>query len=221
MPSTSAVSVAIADDHPVVRDGLALLLGLLPDIEVRGVAASGAEIIAIADVQELDVILMDLRMPHLGGVEAITRIRARHPRTQIVVLTTYAEDEEIAEAFRAGAVGYLTKDANRSDIHEAITAAAAGRGLVSPHVQAHLTRIAARPTVVSEGDADGLTRREVEVLRLIAMGRSNREIIEQLHISEATIKTHINRIFAKTRVRDRAQAVRYAYRKGLASIDES
>jgi DNA-binding NarL/FixJ family response regulator len=221
MPSTSAVSVAIADDHPVVRDGLALLLGLLPDIEVRGVAASGAEIIAIADVQELDVILMDLRMPHLGGVEAITRIRARHPRTQIVVLTTYAEDEEIAEAFRAGAVGYLTKDANRSDIHEAITAAAAGRGLVSPHVQAHLTRIAARPTVVSEGDADGLTRREVEVLRLIAMGRSNSEIIEQLHISEATIKTHINRIFAKTRVRDRAQAVRYAYRKGLASIDES
>jgi DNA-binding NarL/FixJ family response regulator len=215
------VSVAIADDHPVVRDGLALLLGLLPDIEVRGVAASGAEIIAIADVQELDVILMDLRMPHVGGVDAITAIRARHARTQIVVLTTYAEDEEIAQAFRAGAVGYLTKDASRREIHEAIAAAAAGRGLVTPRIRAHLTRIAARPSADPEGDLDGLTRREVEVLRLIARGRSNSEIIEQLHIGEATIKTHINRIFAKTGVRDRAQAVRYAYRKGLASIDES
>ncbi|MEC3977431.1 response regulator transcription factor [Amycolatopsis sp. H20-H5] len=213
--------VAIADDHPVVRDGLALLMDLLPDVEVAGVAATGAEIVALADAQRLDVVLMDLRMPQLSGVEAIKRIRARHPETQIVVLTTYADDEEIAEAFRAGAVSYLTKDADRKDIHQAVTAAARGQGLISPQIREHLGRTAEQPGPAADEAPDGLTPREVEVLRLIAAGRSNGEIIELLHISEATIKTHINRVFTKTRVRDRAQAVRYAYRHGLASFSDT
>jgi DNA-binding NarL/FixJ family response regulator len=218
--SEATLRVAIADDHPVVRDGLALLLGLLPDIEVVGVAASGDEIVALADQHHLDVVLMDLRMPQLSGVEAIKRIRTGHPGTQIVVLTTYADDAEIAETFQAGAVGYLTKDSARTDIHQAITAAARGEAFVSPQIRKHLDRRSKRARSAPVEAPDGLTPREVDVLKLIATGKSNREIIALLHVSEATIKTHINRIFAKTRVRDRAQAVRYAYRHGLASFDD-
>jgi DNA-binding NarL/FixJ family response regulator len=164
------------------------------------------------------VILMDLRMPKLGGVEATRQIRAKHPQTQVVVLTTYADDEdEIADAFQAGAVSILTKDSDRKDIQQAIAAAARGQGLISPQIKEHLRNREAKP---SSQPPDGLTAREVDVLRLIAAGKSNAEIIAQLGISEATIKTHINRIFSKTRSRDRAQAVRYAYRHGLASLTD-
>ncbi|MCE7011051.1 response regulator transcription factor [Kibdelosporangium philippinense] len=203
------VRVAIADDHPVVRDGLGLLMDMLPDVELVGVAATGLEIVALADAREIDVILMDLRMPKLGGVEAIRKIRARHPDIKVVVLTTYADDvAEIADAYEAGAVDILTKDADRKDIHAAVVAAF--KGLVSPRIVRRRENRA----------PDGLTAREVDVLRLIAAGKSNSEIIAQLGVSEATIKTHINRIFAKTESEHRAQAVRYAYRHGLASSDE-
>lgn len=216
-PGNTRVRVAIADDHPVVRDGLALLMELLPDIDMVGVAATGWEIVALADARPIDVVLMDLRMPGLGGVEAIRRIRPKHPETQIVVLTTYADDgDEIAAAFDAGALSYLTKDAGRQEIHQAVTAAARGEGIVSPRIQERLRQRAARPGVPEF--PDGLTAREIDVLRLIAGGRSNQEIMAELRIGEATIKTHINRILAKTDCRDRAQAVRYAYQHGLASI---
>lgn len=218
------IRVVIADDHPVVRDGLTVLLGLQPDVVVVGQAADGEEAVAVALETRPDVVLMDLRMPRLAGISAIRRIRAVDPEIRFVVLTTYVDEAEVAEAFQAGALGYLTKDAARQEIHAALLAAAEGRGPVS--------RGAQRPPAVSEASPaerasqdrevpDGLTPRECDVLRLIAAGRSNREITEALQVSEATVKTHINRIFAKTRVRDRAQAVRYAYRNGLASLADT
>src|SRR5262249_47380065 len=148
------------------------------------------------------------------GVAATARLRAEHPRTQVVVLTTYAEDADILAALRAGALGYLTKDAGRVQIAHAIRAAAAGQSVLDPGVQQRLLAAAsAGPAAGQPGDLpDGLTPREADVLRLIADGRSNREIAQQLYVSEATVKSHINRLFAKTGVRDRAQAVQYAYR---------
>jgi len=221
----SPVRVVIADDHPVVRDGLAVMFDMLPDIVVVGQAATGEEAVEVVAMHRPDVVLMDLRMPKLGGVEAIRRIRGRYPTTQIVVLTTYADDSEIRDAFRAGAVSYLTKDADRKEIYRALTAAATGKGPVPPEMSEQL--IAAESRKMQPVDAagqpknpDGLTQRECDVLRLIGAGRSNREIVTTLHVSEATIKTHINRVFAKTRVRNRAQAVRYAFRHGLASYDD-
>jgi DNA-binding NarL/FixJ family response regulator len=158
-------------------------------------------------------------MPRLDGVEATTRIRADHPATQVVVLTTFADDASIVGALRAGAIGYLTKDAGRDHIGRALQAAAAGQAILDPGVHARLVEVA-----VPTGDdgtplPDGLTQREAEVLRLIAAGRTNSEIAEQIFVSEATVKTHVNHIFAKTDSRDRAQAVAYAHRHGLVADD--
>jgi len=177
-------------------------------------------------------VLMDLRMPRLSGVEAIRRITRQHPEIGIVVLTTYEDDEEAQAAYEAGALAYLTKDAERQQIHEALIHAAAARsGREQPPARAAASTHGpgGAPGSSAESDVgrspdslslpDGLTPREADVLRLIAAGRSNREIVDALHVSEATVKTHINRIFAKTRVRDRAQAVRYAYVNGLAPSD--
>jgi DNA-binding NarL/FixJ family response regulator len=158
-------------------------------------------------------------MPGGGGVEATRRIRASHPQTQVVVLTTYSDDDSIISALQAGALGYLTKDATRAEIGRAVLAAAAGQAVLDPEVQQRLLSAAVRaPAVLSGGqeEEDELTPRESEVLRLIAAGRSNREIARALFVSEATVKTHVNRIFAKTGSRDRAQAVRYAYTHGYA-----
>ncbi|MEV1176554.1 response regulator transcription factor, partial [Nonomuraea sp. NPDC049784] len=159
-----------------------------------------------------DVVLMDLRMPELDGVEAIRWIGREHPRTGVVVLTTYSDQREIAAALRAGALRYLTKDASREDIYQAVAAAAEGRSLLTKRVRESLFDAAPPPE-----PPDGLTNRELEVLKLVAAGLSNREIVQRLRVSEATVKTHINRIFAKIGARDRAQAVRYAYRRGIAS----
>ena len=162
-------------------------------------------------------------MPGCDGVTATARITAEHPGTRVVVLTTYADDESIIGALRAGALGYLTKDATRAEIGRAIQAAAAGQAVLDPGVQQRLLSAAARapevsagPPSASAGDDDELTPREAEVLRLIAAGQSNREIARTLFVSEATVKTHVNRIFAKTGSRDRAQAMRYAYTRGYA-----
>jgi DNA-binding NarL/FixJ family response regulator len=216
--------VVVADDHPVVRDGLSVLLGLQPDVVIVGQAADGEEAVSVVLEARPDVVLIDLRMPLLSGVGAIRRIRAVDPNIRFVVLTTYADDAEVAEAFRAGALGFLTKDAGRQEIYEALLAAAAGQGLVSQGAQRSLAAAekAPAPRAGQEREVpDGLTPRECDVLRLIAAGRSNREMMQLLQVSEATVKTHINRIFAKTQVRDRAQAVRYAYRNGLASLSDS
>jgi DNA-binding NarL/FixJ family response regulator len=218
----SAIRVVVADDQTAVREGLVLLLELLDDVEVVGAAADGDEAVRLVDEHGADVVLMDLRMPRLDGVTATRRVRADHPSTQVVVLTTYAEDADILAALGAGALGYLTKDAGRAQIAHAIRAAAGGQAVLDPAVQQRLLAAAsgAGSAAVAPpmgGTApDGLTPREVDVLRLIAAGLSNREIASRLFLSEATVKSHINRLFAKTGVRDRAQAVQYAYRHGLA-----
>lgn len=216
----SAIRVVVADDQTAVREGLVLLLELLDDVEVVGAAADGEQAVRLVDEHGADVVLMDLRMPRLDGVSATGRIRAAHPNTQVVVLTTYAEDADILSALRAGALGYLTKDAGRAQIAQAIRAAAAGQAVLDPAVQQRLVAAASNAGPAAAADIgtppDGLTPREVDVLRLIAAGLSNREIAARLFLSEATVKSHINRLFAKTGVRDRAQAVQYAYRHGLA-----
>jgi len=209
------MKVVVADDQTVVREGLVTLLSTLPDIEVVGSAAGGAQALALVAQHAPDVVLMDLRMPHVDGAEATRRIRAQHPGTQVVVLTTYADDESILDALRAGAIGYLTKDAGRDHIRRAIEAAAAGQAVLDPAVQARLVDVA-RPRPAEPGLlAAGLTDREAQVLRLIASGMSNGEIAAQLFLSEATVKTHINHIFAKTGSRDRAHAIAYAHRCGI------
>ena len=212
--------VVIADDQRVVREGLATIVGGLPDVEVVGLAADGQEAVELVADTNPDVVLMDLRMPVMDGAEATAAIRASRPSTHVVVLTTYADDESIMAALSAGASGYLTKDATRDDIRRALEAAAAGQSLLDPAVQAVLldaARGGAKPAAAPARDLpDGLTGREAEVLTLMANGRSNREIADHLYVAEATVKTHVNRIFAKTGSRDRAQATAYAHRHGLA-----
>jgi DNA-binding NarL/FixJ family response regulator len=211
--------VALADDQRVVRDGLALVLGMLPEVELVGVAADGAAAVHLVDDQAPQVVLMDLRMPVMDGVEATRVIREAHPDVQVIVLTTYADDQSVFAALRAGARGYLTKDAGAEEIAQAIAKVAAGEAMLDASVQARLlehlgTSSRLEPSVEV---TELLTGREIEVLTLVGQGLSNAEICGQLVVSEATVKTHINRIFAKTGVRDRAQAVAYAYRHGLLS----
>lgn len=211
--------VVVADDQSVVREGIVMLLGLLPGIEVIGSARDGEEAVALVAEHAPDVVLMDLRMPRCDGVEATRRIRSAYPGTQVVVLTTFADDESLFPALQAGARGYLTKDAGGEEIVRAIEAVLSGEAGLSPKVQRLLLeRFTSVPsTAAAEPELpDGLTPREVEVLVLIAEGMSNAEIARSLHISQATVKSHINNLFAKAGVRDRAQAVRYAYVRGLA-----
>jgi len=206
----------VADDQRIVREGLATILAHLPGIEVVGLAADGEEAVRLVREESCDVVLMDLRMPVLDGVRATASIRARFPRVQVVALTTYDDEETVIAALSAGAIGYLTKDAGRDDIHRALLAAAAGQSLLGAGARARLLDAArlgdARPAPPTP---DGLTGREVEVLVLIAEGLSNAQIAARLFVGEATVKTHINRIFAKTGSRDRAQAAAYARRHGL------
>ena len=219
--NTDAVTVVVADDQSAVREGLVLLLGTLPGMAVIGEAEDGEAAVEAVATKNPQVVLMDLNMPRCDGVEATRRIRASHPRTQVVVLTTYSDDDSIIAALQAGALGYLTKDATRAEIGRAVLAAAAGQAVLDPAVQQRLLSAAVRaPAAVPAGPAPGdddLTPREAEVLRLIAAGKSNREIARALFVSEATVKTHVNRIFAKTGSRDRGQAVHYAYTRGYAS----
>ncbi len=230
------LTVVVADDQSAVREGLVLLLGTLPGITVVGQAADGEAAVELVAAARPQVVLMDLNMPGCDGATATARITAGYPGTRVVVLTTYADDESIIGALRAGALGYLTKDASRSEIGRAIHAAAAGQAILDPSVQQRLLNAAVRAPeagaqaggpgaapatvqggpVASPADPGELTPREADVLRLIAAGQSNREIARTLFVSEATVKTHVNRIFAKTGSRDRAQAIRYAYTHGYA-----
>jgi DNA-binding NarL/FixJ family response regulator len=205
------IRVIIADDQRVVRDGLTMLVGLIDDIEVVGTAADGKEAITLARKTTPDVVLMDLRMPTLDGAEATRQIRQTHPQTQVLVLTTYADDESLFPALQAGARGYLTKDASAEEIEHAIRSLAAGRTHLDPAIQQRLIDAVVRISPTQATLPDDLTTRELEVLKLIATGFSNTEIAQALVVSSATVKTHINHIFQKTGVRDRAQAVRYAY----------
>jgi DNA-binding NarL/FixJ family response regulator len=231
------IRVLVADDQRVVRDGLVLLLGLLPQVEVVGTAANGEEAVDQAATLQPDVVLMDLRMPRCDGVEATRRLRERVPGSKVIVLTTYADDRSVIEALRAGARGYLTKDAGAAEIRQALQQVVNGQAVIDPAVQHHLVdAIAVAPGPGGPGDSrpaaaagpgtpgapgtqlpDGLTPREAEVLGLIAEGLSNAEIASRLVVSEATVKSHVSHLLAKIGARDRAQAVSYAYRRGLTS----
>ena len=220
--SNPRIRVLAADDQRVVREGLAMLLGLLPDVEVVGTAADGEQALALAGELRPDVILMDLRMPRVDGVEATRRLRASHPEIKVVVLTTYADDRSVIDALRAGALGYLTKDAGADEIRQALQRVASGQASLDPAVQMHLVEAIATTATATTTDAkpvaelpDGLTPREAEVLGLIGAGSSNTEIAAQLFVSEATVKSHVNHMLPKIGARDRAQAVGYAYRHGL------
>jgi len=207
------IRVVVADDQAIIRDGLVTLLGLLPDIEVVGEAADGREAVALAVAEHPDVVLMDLRMPGLDGVGATERIAREAPGTAILVLTTFADDESILAALRAGARGYLTKDAGRAELAAAVRAVAQGQSTFSPEVGALLVNslaAASRPPAVPDAllaRFPQLTRREADVLALVGDGLSNGEIASRLFVSVATVKTHINALFAKLGVRDRAQAI--------------
>ena len=227
MTADQPLRVVIADDQASVREGLVLLLGGLPGIDVVGAAADGEQALELVAEHQPDAILLDLHMPVLDGIGATRRLVAEHPGVAIVVLTTYVDDTSVLEALRAGARSYLTKDADRTDIARALRAAAGGLTVFDPRVHATLlaaTSGAAAPpggTSATPGPApatrppdppDGLTQREVEILSLIAQGLTNGEIAERLFLSNHTIKTHINRIFAKTGSRDRVAAIGYAQR---------
>lgn len=219
--TAAPIRVLIADDQRVVREGLTMLVGLIDGVEVVGTASDGIEAVERARSARPDVILMDLRMPRLEGAEATREIRATLPATQVLVLTTYADDASLFPALQAGAHGYLTKDASAEEIEQAIRALVAGHTHLDPAVQQRLVAaVLDSKAVVPSGGAltlpHDLTQRETEVLKLIAAGLSNADIAEALVVSAATVKTHVNRIFYKTGARDRAQAVRYAYEHGLA-----
>jgi DNA-binding NarL/FixJ family response regulator len=208
----------VVDDQTIIRDGLVTICERLPDVEIAGTAGDGEEAVRLVGELAPDVVLMDLRMPRMDGIEATRRIRADHPRTHVVVLTTYSDDESVLGALSAGALGYLTKDAGRDDIARALDAASRGQALLDPAVHATLMKAAQRQPSGSAAGVlpDGLTVREAEVLAYITRGLSNGEIAAALYVSEATVKTHINRIFAKTQSRDRAQAIAYAHDHGFS-----
>ncbi len=214
--SGEAIRVVIADDQRVVREGLETLLDLLEGLDVVGVAGDGEAAVALALEADADVVLMDLRMPRVDGVEATRLLREQRPSVRVLVLTTYAEDDVLFPALRAGARGYLTKDAGAEEIAAAIHAVHRGETHLDPAVQARLVAAVVDGPQAAGPPPDELTPREAEVLTLIARGLSNAEIAEQLVVSAATVKTHINRIFMKIGARDRAQAVRYAFQHGLA-----
>jgi len=220
----STLRIVIADDQASVREGLVLLLGGLPDIDVVGAAADGQQALDLVAEHKPDAILLDLHMPVLDGIGATRRLAAEHPDVAIVVLTTFADDASVLDALHAGARSYLTKDADRTRIAQALHAAAGGLTVVDPSVHAVLLAAAAAAAKPEPAGAagtaatqppDGLTQREVEILSLIARGLTNPEIAAQLFLSNHTVKTHIGRIFAKTGSRDRAAAIGYAHRHDI------
>lgn len=209
--------VIVADDQAAVREPLAAVLGLAEDIEVVASAADGTEVLAAVAAGPVDVVLMDLRMPVMDGTEATRRLTEEHPEVAVVILTTFADDDSILAALNAGASGYLTKNAGRQDITRAIRAAAAGQSVLDREVQNRLLEtVRTKPPAPGQPLPGDITPREREVLTLIGQGLPNRAIAEKLFISEATVKTHINNLFAKADIKDRADAVRRALGAGLA-----
>jgi DNA-binding NarL/FixJ family response regulator len=217
---TEPVRVLVVDDQRLVRESLVTMLGFLKGIELVASASDGQEALELAAVHRPDVVLMDLRMPRLDGIKATRLLRERQPDVRVIALTTYADDESVLGALRAGARGYLTKDAGSDDIRAAILSVAAGEAALDPAVQHTVVAAVAAgtpaPCAPSPELPDELTPREAEVLVLIAAGLTNAQIAERLVVSPTTIKSHINHLFAKAGLRDRAQAVNYAYRTGLA-----
>jgi DNA-binding NarL/FixJ family response regulator len=207
------IRLLIADDHPVVRDGLSGMFARDPGFEVLGEAGDGAEAVRLAQALSPDVILMDLRMPGMDGLSAITELARRGVTARVLVLTTYDTDSYVLPAIEAGATGYLLKDAPRDELLRAVRAAADGQAVLSPSVA---TRLMSR---VREPETKPLSRRELEILELVAAGNTNRDAAAKLLISEATVKTHLLNIYAKLGVGDRAAAVAEAFNRGLLIPD--
>jgi DNA-binding NarL/FixJ family response regulator len=213
-PNPAPIRLLIVDDHPIVRDGLRGVLEGDPDFAVVGEASDGLEALArVAEAESgVDVVLMDLRMPRMGGVEAIQKLREQAPDVRVLVLTTYDTESDVLPAIEAGATGYLLKDAPRDELVRAVRSAHKGEAVLAPSVAQRLLGKLREPAPAA---VDGLTDRELEVLRLVADGSTNREAARKLFISEATVKTHLLHLYAKLGVRDRAAAVGEAYRRGL------
>jgi NarL family two-component system response regulator LiaR len=213
------IRVLVADDHAIVRKGIRALLATEPEMEVVGEAKDGRA--AVAEVERLcpDVILMDLVMPEMDGIEAIRRITARDPEARILVLTSFAADDKLFPAIKAGASGYLLKDSDPKDLVGAIRQVYRGESSLHPTIARKLLQELSQPP--ERGPApESLTERELEVLRLVAQGRSNRQIAEQLVISGATVRTHVSNILGKLHLASRTQAALYALQAGLASLDD-
>jgi DNA-binding NarL/FixJ family response regulator len=213
-----AIRVLVADDHHLVRSGLRAMLDVQDDLDVVGEAEDGQAALAAVDELTPDVVVMDIRMPRLDGIEATRRLRAREGAPQVLVLTTFDLDEYVYEALRAGAGGFMLKDAPPSQLAEAVRTVAAGDALLAPAVTRRLVERFVRrpgPTTQQQEDLARLTERELEVLLLLARGLSNTEIAGQLFLSEATVKTHVTRVLTKLGLRDRVQAVVMAYETGL------
>jgi len=208
----SPVRLLIVDDHPIVRAGFEGMLAGTPDLEVVGEAENGQEAVRLAERLQPDVVLMDLRMPMIDGVEATRRIKEENPRVNVLVLTTYDSDADILRAIEAGATGYLLKDTPREELFRAIRAAARGEPVLAPSVTARLMQRAQAPSQKS------LSGREIEVLELVARGGSNKELARELHLSEATVKSHLIHIFDKLGVADRTAAVTVALEKGILRL---
>jgi DNA-binding NarL/FixJ family response regulator len=216
--SGGPIGLLIVDDHPVVRDGLSGMFASAPEFTVLGQAGDGAEAVRLAAELRPDVILMDLRMPGMDGVTAITELARRGVVARVLVLTTYDTDSYVLPAIEAGATGYLLKDAPRDDLLRAVRAAAAGEAVLAPSVAARLmshVRMPGGPGKAGGPGAEPLSAREVEILELVAAGTTNREAAARLFISEATVKTHLLHIYAKLGVGDRAAAVAEGFTRGL------
>ena len=210
-----AIRVLITDDHKVVRRGLRGFLELDPGLEVVGEASNGEEAVELARRLEPDVVLMDLLMPVMDGIEATGRIRRELPDVEVVALTSVLEDASVAGAIRAGAIGYLLKTTDADELREAIRAAAAGQVRLAPEAAARLMREVRSPVTGPETQAEPLTERETEVLRLLARGKANKQIARELFVTLSTVKTHVNNLYRKLGVRSRTQAIARAKELGL------
>ncbi len=210
---STPIKVMIVDDHAIVREGLTMLLGEEADIDVVGEASNGLDALTRISYLQPDVVLMDLVMPEMDGIAATTQIRQKYPHCQVLVLTSFAEDKRVPDAIQAGAVGYLLKDVLRADLLRAIHAAARGEPTLHPEAQRQLMQQVVAPP--STNLLETLTEREMDVLRLIAQGQSNRQIAVALHLTEGTVKGYVSAILGKLQVDDRTQAALYAVKHGV------
>jgi NarL family two-component system response regulator LiaR len=216
---TAPIRVLIADDHAILRKGIRALLGTEPDIEVVGETADGLETVAQAEALRPDVILMDLVMPKMDGIEATRQIAAEQPGVRILVLTSFAADDKVFPAIKAGALGYILKDSGPAELVQAIHQVYHGQPSLEPSIALKVLYELSHPAQPPP-TSEPLSERELEVLRLLAQGKSNREIAEQLLIAELTVRTHVSNILGKLHLASRTQAALYALKEGLASLDD-
>ena len=219
MSESGPIRVFIAEDHAIVRKGIRALLTLEPGVEVIGDAGDGREAVRGIARSQPDVILMDLVMPELDGIQAIRQVIARDPEARILVLTSFSSDDKVFPAIKAGAMGYLLKDSGPEEVVRAIRQVHGGESSLHPRIARKLMQELARPPE-QPPTADPLTDREVEVLRLVAQGKNNRDIAEELSITEGTVRVHVSSILSKLHLASRTQATLYALREGLASLDD-